>query len=88
MANEAATTKEAKIAAIQTAASVKELDALWAKWEESGWSREGLMYARVLARKAELGVELTDDEVASVELAARKLARGAKLPPVSGEMKK
>lgn len=80
-------TKEARAAAIADASSVDELDAMWSAWEKRGMSRQGLTYAAVLSRKAELGHELDDVELAAVKRAAAAAKRGAELPTITGHVK-
>lgn len=83
----ALSTTEAKEAAVEGAETVAELSVMWATWEERGQSREGILYAMVLARKQELGYELTDEEEATIELAAQRQRDGRNLPPIVGRMR-
>lgn len=80
------TTKEAKQEAIEAASTVEELEEMWECWEECGWSKEGLMYARVLERKGEID-KLTKKEEEVIKRAAAKRRHGEGLPAVEGEMK-
>ena len=76
-------TNEERMRAIAMAAD-GELGEMWAAWEKRGMSREGVTYAKVLERRAELGIRLTDEEVALVAEINRRKAIGAKLPPIIG----
>lgn len=82
----ASNTKEARAAAIAGAKKVAELDAMWAAWETRGMSRQGLTYAAILSRKAELGHDLDDAELAAVKRAAVAAKRGAELAPITGTL--
>jgi hypothetical protein len=79
-------TKEARATAIANAETVSELDAMWAAWEARGMSRQGLTYAAILDRKAALGHELDETELAAVKRAAVAAKRGAELAPITGTL--
>jgi len=79
------TTTEAKIAAIETAETPEQLDAMWEAWAERGLSATGIMRARVLRAKQNLGVELTEAHAALVAEIEKRAKEGAKLPPIQGE---
>lgn len=81
------TTTEAKIAAIETAETTDELDAMWEAWAERGLSPEGVTRARVLRAKENLGAELTEEEAALVKEIEARAKKGAELPPIEGEGK-
>lgn len=76
--------KGQKYEAIAEAETPQKLDSMWASWEKRGHSREGLLYAAVLKRKAELGVELDDEQQAAVELAELRKKRAKDLPKITG----
>lgn len=78
--------KEEKLDAIASTKKEADLDAMWAAWEERGWTRDGQMYAAVLARKQELGVKLSEGDVERIELAEQQRQAGAALPPISGRL--
>lgn len=78
--------KEAKLKAIKAAKDRGELDKMWAAWEAQGWSKDGLLYAALLARKRELGAKLGEGDLERIELAAERLAAAADLPPISANL--
>lgn len=82
----ALTTKEEKAAAIKGAKSEGELDAMWKAWESSGWSRDGLLYAQVLARKKALGAKLSEGDIERLERAAEKEKAGKAMPAIKGDL--
>ena len=84
--NYAGMNKDRKLVAIGTATSIAELDAMWAAWERIGHSRDGLLYAAVLERKAALGHELTEEEAAQIKLAHARIEKGRRLPPITGRV--
>jgi hypothetical protein len=81
------TSKEDKQGAVDDADSVKELEAMWAVWEKRGYSKDGLLYAAVLERKQGLGVKLSEGDLERIELAEKRRAAGAELPPITGKRK-
>lgn len=81
------TTKEAKYEAVEEAKSLDALDAMWAAWEAQGWSRDGLLYAAILQRRAALGAELSEEEEAQVKLADARWKRAKNLPTIEGRVR-
>ncbi len=79
--------KQEKATALADATGEGELDAMWAAWEAQGWSRDGLLYATVLARKQELGVKLPEGDVERIEQAEEVRRAGAALPPITGTLR-
>lgn len=82
----ALTSKEEKAAAIKGAKKEAELDAMWTAWEKGGWSRDGQMYAAILARKQALGVKLSEGDRERIERAEQQRQAGAALPPITGKL--
>lgn len=78
--------KEQKEEAISAASSVEELTAMWAAWAGSGWSAEGMLYTKLLARMQALGAELSPGDLARVEGAQAKKEAGEALPGISGDL--
>lgn len=78
---------EQKMIAIQTAATVEELDKMWAAWEGQGWSRDGQMYGNVLRRKGEIS-ELSDTERAQLSKIERMAEEGASKPLIEGHFRR
>lgn len=76
-------TKEARTAAIKGAKTEAELDAMWDAWEAHGFSRDGLLYADVLARKQAVGVPLSEGDIERIELAAARRKVGEAMPSVN-----
>jgi len=77
-------TSEQKYAAVVTATSPDELDAMWEAWSSRGWSTEGLLYSAVLMKRAELGVELSDEDLERVKRAEAARKTAPDLPPITG----
>lgn len=71
-----ATTTEAKLAEIAAAGNEAELDAMWKAWEERGWSKDGMLYAELLSRKEDLGVDLSAADLRRMEVAAKAKKEG------------
>jgi hypothetical protein len=76
--------KAGRVAEIVMCFQADRLDGMWSAWEERGLSKEGWLYGRVLERKKELGVSLTEDEEALIVKLRNRQVEGSKLPPISG----
>lgn len=83
---DALTTEAQKEAAVAGVKDVAELDRMWAAWESRGWSRDGIMYARVLRRREELGEELSPEDSARMARTMKAVDFGRRLPPIQGHM--
>lgn len=84
--NYAGMTKQEKHAAVENAQSVEELDSMWLEFHRVGHAYESLLYAAVLRRKQQLGVELNEMEAANLNLMTVRADAGAKLPPIEGKL--
>jgi len=77
--------KEQRIHLVRATKSVEKLDAFWEDWMVYGFSPRGQLHSLVLARKAELGVELSEGELALIQATKAQVAHGKNLPPIKGE---
>lgn len=78
------TSKEAKLAAIAAATTIAELDAMWAAWEERGYTKDSLMFAAVLEKKGDLAGGLSYEDQEIVDRANELRRAGESLPPITG----
>lgn len=76
--------KEDLRAAIQ-GADAKTVQEIATEIEAYGYSREGQMYSAVLERRQQLGETLSDEDAALLESIQKKVAKGAALPPITGQ---
>jgi hypothetical protein len=72
---------------IRRCRSLKQLEEMWAEWELRGQSREGILYSEVLKRRRELGGGLSDIEEKQLSRIEEAVARGRRLPPISGNFR-
>lgn len=75
-------TTQRKLAVIAEEQDPEEVLLMWEAWEERGFSREGILYGRVLERLQELGVGLTPDEREHIQRARNP--EGARMPAIRG----
>jgi len=84
----ALTSKQAKESAIAEAKSDEALEEMWAVWEKQGMSRQGMLYAMLLEKKKDLGVSLTDEQKALIQLADARWKAAKNLPPIRGSFRR
>lgn len=77
------TSKEQKEEAISGASSGDELNRMWTAWSKQGWSKDGLLYARIVEKKVELGEKVSNAELKRVNATREHAKIGAKLPPIT-----
>lgn len=66
--------------------TVKQVEDAVDKLTSVGFGRDGIMIARCLAKKAELGGKMTEEEKGLVAEAEAKVAHGKTLPPITGSL--